>query len=265
MVCGCSYSSPSRTLPGTSYGEQLAQRLGWDLVHYARAGCSNGGIRIQIDEAIRQRPDFTIIGLTFHDRMELPATAAPYTPGANEWKGVHPDLEAHLQNTSIENGYVFGEGIKNVNYRHRPYNMICETIFSLAENYEHDYRSQRLDKDTQNAVKQYINYMYDSNWKLQRDLWMMRDGLTEMWAAGLKFLVIPDQLWRRFPLETFYTDFMHKFIPRKHFILDQDYTPMNACNRYPFTGEDPGYHGSPESQKFMADHYYDIITKWDTL
>jgi hypothetical protein len=32
---------------------------------------------------------------------------------------------------------------------------------------------------------------------------------------------------------------------------------------YPFAGADPGYHGSPESQEYLADAYYKIITEWN--
>ena len=87
IVCGDSFSAPSRDLPGTAFGEVLAKKLGWDVQILARQGCSNGGIRIQIDEVLRQRPTFAIIAPTFHDRIEIPAAAAPYTAPANENKG----------------------------------------------------------------------------------------------------------------------------------------------------------------------------------
>jgi len=59
IVCGCSFSAPSNKpqYAGTSWSEVLANKLGWNLENYARQGCSNGGIRIQIDEAIKQRPE----------------------------------------------------------------------------------------------------------------------------------------------------------------------------------------------------------------
>jgi len=71
MIAGCSFSAVSKSLPGTSWSEVLAKRLGWDLVNLARQGCSNGGIRIQIEEIRRQRPDFAVITPTFWDRMKF--------------------------------------------------------------------------------------------------------------------------------------------------------------------------------------------------
>ena len=88
MVAGCSYSAPSQKLPGTSWSERLADRLGWRLTNLARQGCSNGGIRIQMEEIRRQRPDFAIVTPTFWDRMEIPARGAIYDWNQNNSQAV---------------------------------------------------------------------------------------------------------------------------------------------------------------------------------
>ena len=156
MVAGCSFSAPSKQLPGTSWSEVLAKRLDWDLTNLARQGCSNGGIRVQIEEIRRQRPDFAVVSPTFWDRMEIPATAAPY-----DWSqksgGWDPKLQQHLQDRTLKNGYNREDGIDNVNYGNNNYNMICETIFSLAENYDHPYRSGKISKDAQRGVRAWID------------------------------------------------------------------------------------------------------------
>lgn len=258
IVCGCSFSGPSETLPGTSYAEVLAKKLDWDLVHLARQGCSNGGIRLQIEEVIRQRPDFAIIAPTFHDRMEIPATAAPYNFSDNDYKGPGSDLQMHLQNVDIKNGYVPELGVNNVNYNNKPYTMICETIFSLAENYVHPYRTGKIDKHTQNAVKQYINHLYDSNWKKQMDTWIMRDGIVQTYLAGIKFIVLPDNLWSYDTVRKIIPD----IVPDRYLITNNESLPQHATWLYPFKGTDPGYHGAPESQEYLANIYYKIITEW---
>ena len=259
IVCGCSFSGPSETLPGTSYAEVLANKLNWDLVHLARQGCSNGGIRLQIEEVIRQQPDFAIIAPTFHDRMEIPATASPYNFRSNDHKGPGSDLQMHLQNIDIKNGYIPELGVKNVNYNNKPYTMICETIFSLAENYVHPYRAGKIDKDTQNAVKQYINHLYDSNWKLQMDTWIMRDGIVQAYLAGVKFIVLPDNLWNADTVRKI----IPSIVPNKYLITKNELLPQHATWLYPFKGSDPGYHGDPKSQEYLADVYYKIITEWN--
>jgi hypothetical protein len=190
--------------------------------------------------------------------MEIPASAAPYKAPKNENRGWASDLQAHLQNTDIKNGYVPEDGILNVNYNNKPYNMICETIFSLAENYQHPYRSKRIDSDTQQAVKQYVNHLYDSAWKKQMDTWIIRDGIVQAYLAGIKFIVLPDNLWTCQTVR----DIIPKIVPNRYLMTTQEWVPAHATFLHPFVGEDPGYHGSPESQKYLADIYYKVITEW---
>jgi len=256
MITGCSFSAPSTDpeLVGTSWGEKLAAKLDWDLVHLARQGMSNGGIRIMIDEILRERPDFAIVAPTFHDRMEIPGSAAPYVAPKNENKGWNSDLQQHLQ-TDHGTGYDPAAGVDNVNWGNNNYRMISETIFSLAENYDHHYRSQKLDKGTAQAVKQYVNFMYDNNWKLQQDRYIISDGIFRLFHAGIPFLVVACNIWTS-------NDVREAFpsaIPDKHFTLEYEDTPAYATNAYPFSGEDPGYHGAEESQEYLANRYVDII------
>jgi hypothetical protein len=258
IITGCSFSAPSTRpeLQGTSWGEKLAAKLDWDLVHLARQGMSNGGIRVMIDEIIRQRPDFAIVAPTFHDRMEIPASAAPYVPPKNENKGWNSDLQKHLQEDHGI-GYDPEVGIGNINFGNNPYRMISETIFSLAENYDHHYRSQRLDKETNQAIKQYINYLYDNNWKLQQDRWLISDGIFRLYHAQIPFLVVACNIWTSDTVrEVFPTN-----IPDHCFTLQYEDTPAYATNKYPFVGEDPGYHGSEASQEYLANRYYLHIRK----
>ena len=259
MVCGCSFSAPASAeytdLKGTGYGEVLASKLGWEVEVLARQGCSNGGIRVQINEVLRQRPTFAIIAPTFHDRMEIPASAAPYVPPANENKGWNSDLQQHLQKSHL-NGYDREVGIDNVNYGSNPYRMICETIFSLAENYPHPYRASKIDKNTQSAVKQYVNHMYDSEWKRQQDEWIIRDGIMQLHYAGIPFLLVANNLWTSNTVRTEFPD----VIPDHCLTLRYEDTPAYATNTYPFTTSyDPGYHGDPKSQEYLADVYYKLI------
>ena len=256
MITGCSFSAPSTKpeLAGTSWGEKLADKLDWDLVHLARQGMSNGGIRVMIDEIIRQRPDFAIVAPTFHDRMEIPATGAPYDWNTKTTMWNTP-LQQHLQNNDIKNGYDPNLGIQNINFATGPYTMISETIFSLAENYDHHYRAARLNKETQAAVKNYINFLYDSNWKLQQDRWLIGDGIFRLHAAGIPFLVVACNIWTSDTVRAAFPT----TIEDHYFTLRYEDTPAYATNEYPFVGQDPGYHGSEQSQEYLANRYHDHI------
>ena len=254
IVCGCSFSAPSKQLPGTAYGEVLAKKLGWEVEILARQGCSNGGIRVQIDEVIRQRPTFAIIAPTFHDRMEIPASAAPYVPSKDEKKGWNNDLQKHLQQSHL-NGYDKSAGIDNVNYKTNSYRMICETIFSLVENYEHPYRAARIDKNTQDAIKQYVNFLYDSEWKRQQDEWIIRDGIMQLYYSGIPFLLVANNLWNSNTVR----NAIPAVVDDRYMTLQYEQTPAYATNNWPFDKVDPGYHGHPISQEYLAGIYYNII------
>jgi len=260
MVAGCSFSAVSQTAPGTSWSEVLAARLGWDLVNLARQGCSNGGIRLQIEEIRRQKPDFAIIGPTFWDRMEIPATAAPY-----DWTikggGWNPPLERHLQDRQRKNGYKREDGIDNVNYGNNNYNMICETIFTLAENYEHPYRSGKITKQAQNGVRAWIDSIYDNEWKKQQDEWIIREGILMMYLDGIKFIVTPNLLWPFDPNKpTQWRDAFPSLIPDHYILTDSMESPQAICGNNPFEGEDPGYHSSARGQEIIANNWYNRIT-----
>jgi hypothetical protein len=259
MVAGCSFSAVSATAPGTAWSEVLAQELGWDLVNLARQGCSNGGIRIQIEEIRRQRPDFSIVTPTFWDRMEIPARAAPYD-WSKKNQGWDPPLQRHLQDRALNNGYDRTAGINNVNYGNNPYRMICETIFSLAENFPHPYRSGTIDRDTQTDIRHYVDAIYDNAWKKQQDEWIIREGVLQMYLDGLDFLLIPCLLWPWEPNNpALWRGSFPELIPDHYLLLDSALSPQSVSGRYPFDGDDPGYHSSAQGQAVMANNYLAVM------
>jgi len=260
MIAGCSYSAPSRTLPGTSWSEILADRLGWKLTNLARQGCSNGGIRIQIDEIRKQRPDFAIVTPTFWDRMEIPAAGATYNWNQPTTKENH--LQDHLQDRELRNGYDRNAGIQNVNYGLTPSNMICETIFTLAQNDSHPYRMGLIPKETQHAMKHYIDQIYDSNWKKQIDEWIIVEGILQMYFDGMAFFVQPSLLWPWDPTNAnLWRQAFPHILPDHYIMLKERESVLPLTGNNTFEKEDPGYHGSPYSQELIANNWYRRITE----
>jgi hypothetical protein len=140
--------------------------------------------------------------------------------------------------------------------------MICETIFSLAENYTHPYRSGHIDKHTQSAVRSYIDCLYDSDWKKQQDEWIIREGVISMYLDRIKFLFLPNLLWPQH--STHYQSWREVFpavIPDHYIQLDPGRTPMSACEIHPLANnkDDPGYHGNAESQQLIADWWKEHV------
>jgi hypothetical protein len=224
IVCGCSLSADSTSDPGTGYGHQTARRLGWDVEILARQGCSNGGIRIQIDEALRQRPDFVIVAPTFSDRMEIPARSL---------------------------GYSKQHGLDNINYGNNPYRMISEPIGTLIENIDHPTRYKQLDQHTESALQYYVNHLYDHKWKQQQDEWIVRDGIMQLFYFKIPFLVIAGPLWHVGNIR----NRIPKVVNNNSLTLVYEETPNYAIHKWPFEGADPGYHGSPASQAYLAEIY----------
>lgn len=254
MIAGCSFSATCVTPDGTSWSEQLANMLDWDLVNLARQGCSNGGVRLQIEEIRRQRPDFAIITPTFWDRMEIPARAAPYdwSQSAGGWS---PALQQHLQDRNLENGYDRSVGIDNINYGNNNYRMICETIFSMTENYDHPYRSGKIDKITQQALKYYIDSLYDSNWKKQQDEWIIKEGILQLYFDGIPFIVSPDLLWPFDPEDSEqWSRIFPSILPDRYVLQDCAESVLSISGSYPFEGNDPGYHMNVQGQTVVANN-----------
>ena len=138
--------------------------------------------------------------------------------------------------------------------------MICETIFSLAENYPHPYRSGLISKETQKGIRYWIDSIYDNSWKKQQDEWIIVGGLLEMYLEGLKFLVVPELLW---PWDETNENFWRESIP-KH--IPDHYISLNGrllgwCGDNPFDGDDPGYHSNACGQEIIADHWYQRMTE----
>jgi hypothetical protein len=261
MIAGCSFSAVSQSHPGTAWSELLAARLGWRLTNLARQGCSNGGVRVQIDEILRQRPTFAIVTPTFWDRMEIPAAAAPFdwNKSTNGW---NCEIQKHLQDRTLKNGYRREDGIDNVNYGHNNYNMICETIYTLAENFDHPYRSGLISKTAQTAVRHYIDGIYDSEWKKQQDEWIIKEGIYELYHSGINFLFVPVLLWPFDPeLGNGQWRNVISTIPDRMIMFNGEESIMPICGNNSFEGEDPGYHSGPLGQQIIADNYYRRITQ----
>ena len=152
------------------------------------------------------------------------------------------------------------DGIDNVNYGNNNYNMICETIYTLAENYEHPYRSGKISRDAQQAVRAYIDAIYDNAWKKQMDEWIIHDGVVRMYLDGIKFLVLPNLLWPFDPDNADqWRNAFDPLIPDHYLFLDPQRTPQAVSGSYPCVNNDPGYHSTPEGQRVIADIFCNHI------
>jgi len=171
-------------------------------------------------------------------------------------------LQRHLQNRKLKNGYDRTLGIDNVNYGDNNYGMICETIFTLAENFPNQYRSGDIDTRTQAAVRQYIDKIYDSNWKKQMDEWIITEGIMRLHLSGIPFLLVPCLLWPWDPDNaTLWRHCVPDLVPDRSVMHDDTQSPLAIAGANHWTGSDPGYHTNARGQEIMAQNWLDRMRK----
>jgi hypothetical protein len=248
-VCGCSFSALS-SLPeyrGTHWSEILANKLGAELVNFARQGIGNNVIRLQIDAAIAEKADWVFIASTTEDRIEFPL---------EKFTKIEDGNPNHVAMTENCNGYRWEDGLKNFNYgTAHPYRMIAETMFSVIDNNDHNYRIAKVDKHTRVAVEGYAAFLYDAHWKRQLDNWVLFSGLWKLNSLNVPFLFNP---WNTY-IENkdwsadFPTEFVIKYFAPPQFALGA------FCGTHPVIGTDPGYHTHPDGQIAITDLYYNFI------
>jgi hypothetical protein len=78
-----------------------------------------------------------------------------------------------------------------------------------------------------------------------------------MYLEGINFLVIPGLLWPYDPgISNQWRRTFPEMIPYHYVVMEENESPLSICNRNPFKGQDPGYHGNALSQILIADNWY---------
>ena len=258
-VCGCSFNTVSKKIDykDTHWSQVLSKKLGWELVNLAKPGISNGGIRLQIDKAIKDRADFVIVVATVPDRIELSSNIAPSPWFSNKEKNFigFDDKSPEMKFTTSGVGYDPELGLDNIDYTSsKKYRLISAQLRTLISGTDHYV----TDKAMQVLLKQYIAFMYDPLWKKQLDSWLMVESAHTMYDNDIPFFLDPGYLWT---MEEF-KKVLPKKIDKKHFSCDETETLKYCIEPFVVTLEgddDPGYHSLPEQQKVIANIYYNII------
>ena len=279
VICGCSYSAVStyEEYKDTSWSEVLAKKLSWELHNFARQGCSNGGIRIQIDEAIKIKADFVIVTPTSYDRIEIPNFSKRKFNLSDllqffkkDYKAIR-DFILPIGVVDQRKSYDKNLGLDNINYGNNESTMIVETIHSLSENWHHNYRKNlSVPDEIQEALCLYITHLYDPYWKKQCDQWIIRDGLSQLKANNIPFLINPGNvLWSSVKEMR---DMLSNILEDKYMLDDDQKNIKQMCSKYlpdgstvdnPYGSKDPGYHSSILGQEMIANIFLDIIkNRW---
>lgn len=191
VVCGDSFYSPVTSpdsYKGLHFCEVLTSKLDWDLVSYAKGACSNQVIRLQLDEAVKEKPDLVIVGVTNPERVEIPVIQ---NEERDYWKLVH----------SNENSFRFSKGLGDIVYNNRKDTaqnnpifhkaqprLLSETLNSLFW-YRNMYTSV-VAEESIDALEEWFYRIYDMNWKKLQDTWVLLSGFNKLEHNNIPYFVV---------------------------------------------------------------------------
>ncbi len=178
IVCGDSYMSPTILYPNTHFSEIIADKLGYELIPYSRAGMSNGGIAIQIDTAMQQKPDLILLGTTYSDRIEFPINEPRSTD-----KFTINDISYHHTTTSLTSNISLDPQLISTN--------LVEVI---SNNFGSTFHLCDQPRKKEKAIKDWFRYLYHSDWKTQTDRWMMYGVVHQLNQSGIPYIMCLDPL-----------------------------------------------------------------------
>jgi hypothetical protein len=181
IVCGDSWMTPDYyNYKNTHFSELFAKELGYDLVTYARGGMSNGGIALQIEQAILDKPDLILFGTTVIDRIELSMNSGEDTNNryVNKYASMF-DISYHP---------------RIVNNNTSPI-LISDNLMSLLyEPIIEKYPKASDPKEKDDAIKQWFMHMYSPMMKRKIDLWCMRAVLHKLYVSNIPAILVIDLL-----------------------------------------------------------------------
>lgn len=177
-VCGDSFLAATqdhewradlKDSPGKHFTELLSKKLGYDYFTLARGACSNTAIRLQIDEMIKRKVDFVIVGTTRENRIEYP-----------------------IENRLIE----FRRGIYNIIYYKHPDqstlnpnfespHIVSETLNNILSGY-----GQVRDEEQLESIRRYFIDIYHEDIRKLQDGWIISDGIRALCEAKIPYLVL---------------------------------------------------------------------------
>jgi len=259
-VCGDSFMS---AVSYNEYGadshftQLLAKKLDWDYVTFARGGCSNSVIRLQIDEAIKLKPDLVIIGTTTPDRIEFPLFPISGGVGLDYWNGVYKkqnglaNINWSSLDLSITTG-IFKEERELPGCMSTLESQTINNITQHPDNYFHGFNiatkgiySSDYMKKLRDVWEDYYLMCYDMNWKKQQDTWVIVSGLQKLKKNNINFFIIPQFMYHEDLLE-----FQDNMIQ-----LNSKLDPWNQVSKTTRAR----FHTDLEAQVILAELWYEFL------
>lgn len=230
---------------GSHFAELVAEKLNAQLQVYSRGGMSNGGICVQIKDAILAKPDLILLGTSGFDRVEFSI--------ANKSNSqFHITDIVYAQRESVSTYFPW--------LNNQP-SMIVDTLSSLLsqpdcpERYKNQYVHIPNIDEKISALKEYLIHLYDPMWKQQIDHWCMYATLHQLHESGIPYLIVRDLLGvSYFP-----------WLNQRNYIapkVDRIYNECRNLSAYFWENEDPGYHTPPDTQIKICQEILNHLREW---
>lgn len=257
-VCGPSWFVSSKDLPGQSWPEQFCKNHDWDLISLAIGGCTNFAVALQIDQAIRLKPDFIVVGSATWDRIDIPLqqTATRSYEKIKQW------FTYEYWTSNQPYSYLKHLGLSNI--QHKKYDLSSDnewvlsrpTIHSNSLNTLAFLGSKILTRAQSQAVKDYTAELYDSGIRYQTDCWIISDACRRLIDSKIPFLLFADPLYT--PAEQdFSVDI--SWLPLKNLITLEQCDYRNG----PATNKNASFHYCPDTTgPMISDYVYERISKF---
>lgn len=160
-----------------SFTELYCRHKGFEHVSLARPSATNFAIRLQMEKAIEERADFLVIGITCSDRFDVAIDTDDATPVYQldniHYSGYRARSEKHVNQRNVK--------------------LVSDTFVDLQNN---TYRSNLTDQKLQ-ALKSYIAYLHTPTLAVQKEYFMLSDGLRKLQQLGIEFVLIPGWMGHR--------------------------------------------------------------------
>jgi hypothetical protein len=180
IICGDSFMSPAIDYPNTHFSEIIADKLGYELISYSRAGMSNGGVAIQLDTAIQQKPDLILVATTYSDRIEFPINDPKPTDNFTI-----DDISYHHTTTSLVSIDTQNTCAQLISTN--LVEVITNQSFNTFELCDQPHKKEK-------AIKDWFKYLYHPDWKNQVDRWMMYGVVHQLDQSGIPYIMCHDPL-----------------------------------------------------------------------
>ena len=154
--------------------QQFCKSHGYEYHCIARPGATNFAIRLQIDYAIKKKPDLIIVGATSSDRINI-------VMDPTGWRS--PVKINHIQ----YQGYLCSSDSE---FDNREAFIVSDTLANVLES-----RYIEVSEEKRAAVKHYMTDLHDMGLQYNIDGCVIRDGLHKLQASGIPFVFMPGPMF----------------------------------------------------------------------